>query len=98
MTEPRPVAKGLQFLFRCETKENCNVSKSKLPLNGVSRQKIVFLNKRASPLKNYRLLFQRSCAAYIKLQNMGLCKFSCLFVFLALQPILIVFSQPGSGL
>jgi len=37
MTEPRPVAKGLQFLFRYDTKENFNVSKSMLPLNSVSR-------------------------------------------------------------
>jgi hypothetical protein len=26
------------------------------------------------------------------------CLFVCLFVFLALQPIVVVFSQPGSGL
>jgi hypothetical protein len=29
---------------------------------------------------------------------MSVCLFVCLFVFLALQPIVVVFSQPGSGL
>jgi hypothetical protein len=28
----------------------------------------------------------------------GYLKFVCLFVFLALQPTVVVFSQPGSGL
>jgi type IV secretory pathway component VirB8 len=31
-------------------------------------------------------------------KNTGICLFICLFVFLALQPIEVVFSQPGSGL
>jgi hypothetical protein len=80
MTEPRPVAKGLLFLVRFHTKENSNVSNSVSPLNGVSRKKLYLQINETVHLENTDVSFQWSCAAYIKLQNMSLCKFSSVLI------------------
>jgi hypothetical protein len=74
MTEPRPVAKGLRFLVRCHTKENSNVSKSVLPLNGVSRKKKTLSpNKRNSLLGKYRRLFSMVVCSLHKTTKIWVC-------------------------
>ena len=50
---------------------------------------------RAHVIKNFKQIFD---LVNDQLKHYSCCLLFLLFVFLALQPIVVVFSQPGSGL